>query len=83
MNRLTQHIGLVLISSSLILHGCVRAPDEEKKDQLSPGFHGVHSYPGVGRTPSGSQTGVTPGAQPSSTGSVRGGFGASSQGVTS
>ena len=31
MNRLTKHIGLVLISSSLILHGCERSLTEEEK----------------------------------------------------
>jgi hypothetical protein len=31
VNRLTQHIGLVLISSSLVLHGCHRPAMEDKK----------------------------------------------------
>ena len=39
MNRLTKHISLVLISSSLVLHGCHRdSLDEEKKteDEKTP-----------------------------------------------
>ena len=45
MNRLTKHISLVLISSSLILHGCHSEPiDDEKKDEnarsVAPGTTG-------------------------------------------
>lgn len=35
MKRLTQHIGLVLISSSLVLNGCYRPAVEQKKRQLT------------------------------------------------
>ncbi len=55
MNRLTKKISLVLISSSLILHGCHRSPvDEEKKREdektggawtTGPGGHYVHTGP--------------------------------------
>jgi hypothetical protein len=55
VNRLTKHISLVLISSSLILHGCHSEPtDEEKKGENAPsvtpgtagsGSHYYHSGP--------------------------------------
>jgi len=54
MNRLTKKIGLVLISSSLILHGCERSlTEEEKKKQeeeqaaaapAGTGTGGSHGY---------------------------------------
>jgi hypothetical protein len=88
--RLTRDIGLVLISSSLILSGCRVRPDDEekkKKDDQDPaqavtshhsgGGHGIF-FPigrGVG------VSGVGRGGVATSAGSVRGGFGATGHGV--
>jgi len=66
VNRLTKQIGLVLISSSLILHGCERSltKEEKKKEEEqaaatsggagTSGTHGYHSGPShfyYGRSP--------------------------------
>jgi hypothetical protein len=94
MNRLTKKICLVLISSSLAMHGCGHGPDPEEKTE-EPGnqshsrsSHGHHTFIpwGVGRSgpvvsPSGSPS---PGAGASShftsSGSARGGFGTTAHG---
>ena len=61
MNRLTKHIALVLISSSLVLAGCGTAPefeDEEEQQPLqtsggtsdqtgAPGYAGASGYQGT------------------------------------
>ena len=93
MNRLTKQISLVLISSSLILHGCHREPlDEEKKrDETTPGtwstgsgshyFHtGPHfyHYGGSGAPRVGSSPGV--GSHVGSSSGVRSGIGGSTRG---
>jgi hypothetical protein len=94
-NKLTREIGLVLISSSLILGGCSRPPDEEKKDEqtgpaqqtptggYSGGSHGGHvPVPIAGRgvaVTSGASQGGT--SAPASA-SVRGGFGATGHAAT-
>jgi hypothetical protein len=66
VNRLTKQIGLVLISSSLILHGCERSLTEEEKKKEeeqaaatsggagTSGTRGYHSGPShfyYGRSP--------------------------------
>jgi hypothetical protein len=94
-NKLTREVGLVLISSSLILGGCYSHRDEEKEDGQAgpagpPAASGGHSYGGHGGyvpvriagrsavTSGGSQRGGS--AQTS--GSVRGGFGATGHAAT-
>jgi hypothetical protein len=90
--RLTRDIGLVLISSSLILCGCTVRPDDDekkKKDDQDPaqattghrsgvsrGFYFGTIGRGVGTNGAGRGGGST-----SSVGSVRGGFGATGHGV--
>jgi hypothetical protein len=97
VNRLTKHISLVLISSSLVLHGChSRTLDEEKKreDGKTPaggtwgtgtGGHyiptGPHFYHFGGS--GSSRVGSSPGGGSAAGGSARGGFGGSAHGVSS
>ena len=95
MNRLTKHISLVLISSSLVLHGCAEPDDEDQPQQPAPpgssgstglphgqsGYHGGSHFWGVPHSGWGSGS---RGTGPSSTGgSSRGGFGGSSHGAGS
>ena len=98
MNRLTKHISLVLISSSLVLHGCHRgALDEEQKkeDEKTPvggtwgtgsgGGHYVHTgsrFYHFGG-PGASRVGSRPGARSGVGSSARGGFGGTAHGVGS
>lgn len=49
MNRLTKQISLVLISSSLVLHGCERLDDDARRQERPPGLP----------TPSGAATSST------------------------
>jgi hypothetical protein len=74
-NKLTKEVGLLLISSSLILGGCSRAEDEKKKDeQKGP----AQPAPGRGHF-GGGHGGYVPvriGGRSVAPGSVRGGFGA-------
>jgi hypothetical protein len=93
MNRFTKQISLVLISSSLILHGCEEQPEkDQKKDGNSPAsssgsshaYHGVgsHYVPVFHSTGSGisSMSGRSSGSISSSS---RGGFGSTAHGVSS
>jgi hypothetical protein len=75
INKLTREVGLVLISSSLILGGCSRHEDEEKKEeQKGP------AQPARGRWYSGGGHGgyvpMRSAGRSVAPGSVRGGFGA-------
>jgi hypothetical protein len=84
-NKLTKEVGLVLISSSLILSGCTGHQEKKKKDdeddpaQPAPTrWHGGGGHGGfapiIGRSGSGA---TRPGSSPAAgSGSVRGGFGA-------
>ena len=73
--KLTREIGLVLISSSLILDGCSRHHDLEKKDEQTG-----TAQPAPGRWYSGGGHGgyvpVPSAGRSAASGSVRGGFGA-------
>jgi hypothetical protein len=93
MNRLTKHISLVLISSSLILHGCEQPRDkEEQKDKNSPtsstgGGHssytgGSHYIPFVHSSGYGA-SGISSGRSGAVSSFSRGGFGSSAHGVSS
>jgi hypothetical protein len=94
-NKLTREVGLVLISSSLILGGCHSHRDEEEKDKQAgpagqPAFSGGHSYGGhggyvpvriAGRSAVTSSGSQRVGSAPAS-GSVRGGFGTTGHAAT-
>jgi hypothetical protein len=90
-NKLTQKIGLVLISSTLILSGCSRPGEEEKKDdRVAPGQPAGGGHAGVGHggyVPIGRTAVVTGGggqggpAAPAVS-SARGGFGATGHAAT-
>jgi len=98
VNRLTKHISLVLISSSLVLHGCHTGTlDEEKKkeDEQTPaggtwgtgtrGGHYVHTGPHFYHFGgrSSSRVGSGPGVRSGVGSSARGGFGGAAHGVSS
>ena len=90
MNRLTKQISLVLISSSLILHGCQQPPDkDERKDGNAPASYGAgYSYHGGGYHffpffHSGGVSSVSGGRTGAISSSARGGFGSSAHGVGS
>jgi hypothetical protein len=83
IGRLTREIGLVLISSSLILCGCIADPEEEKKDDQNPANATAGHHYGGGRgvfIPMGRSFGATSGTRSGGSapaaGSARGGFGA-------
>ncbi len=90
MNRLTKSIGLVLIASSLGLHGCANEPDDDDRrdnPQNSPSgtSQGWHHYGGSGFVTRTSVTRSVPvsggfGSLAHPGGSVRGGFGGSAHG---
>jgi hypothetical protein len=93
-NKLSKEIGLVLISSSLILAGCRRVPDEVQLDEngnpIQPAASGWHSggghwggyYPFIGRTGAGMSGAPSAARAASPSGSVRGGFGATGHAVS-
>ena len=53
MNRLTKQISLVLISSSLVLHGCYSDPVEEEKKKEEEKFASTPGSPGTPNSTSG------------------------------
>jgi len=89
MNRLTKHINLVLISSSLILHGCRGWHEEEKPKEgekqapaasqprgpISRGVRGYHYFHG-GSGAWGGSGGGRPGVRTSSGGRTSAGISA-------
>ncbi len=94
-NKLTREVGLVLISSALILGGCYSHPDEAEKDEQAgtawqPAASGGHSYGGHGGyvpVPIIGRSAVTSwgsqvGSSAHASGSVRGGFGATGHAAT-
>jgi hypothetical protein len=79
-NKLTREVGLVLISSSLILDGCSSHHDEEKKDEqgtAQPAPTGWHSGGGHG-----GYVPVPSAGRSAASGSARGGFGATGHAAT-
>jgi hypothetical protein len=94
-NKLTREVGLVLISSSLILAGCSSHDDQEKKDELigpaqtaPAGWHSGGGHGGYVPVPfAGRSAGMTSGASQGgsaapASGSARGGFGATGHAAT-
>ena len=94
-NKLTREVGLVLISSSLILSGCSSPEDEEEKDeqtgpaqQAPAGWHSGGGHGGYVPVPiAGRGVAVTSGASQGgssapASGSARGGFGATGHAAT-
>ncbi len=95
INTLTRELGVVLISSSLILAGCYGQPDDAEQDGQAgtawqPVGSGGHWYGGHGGyypVPIAGRSAVTSrptqgGTAAHISGSVRGGFGATGHAVT-
>jgi hypothetical protein len=83
MSNLTKQIRLILISSSLVLHGCHPPRDDRQKDRPQDQWTGSggHSFY-VGHYGGGGWGGRA-GGRSGASGSVRGGFGASAHGAGS
>jgi len=95
INKLTREVGLVLISSALILAGCYSHPEEAEQDGQAgtawrPAGSGGYPYGGHGGyvpVPIAGRSAVTSrpsqgGSSAHASGSVRGGFGATGHAVS-